>query len=154
MTRRLLLLLLLALATASPAFASEQHPTLAEIESEVMCPTCHTLLEVSQSPIADRMRAFIRRGIAAGETKSRIEAQLVANFGEAVLAAPPRRGFGLVAWILPLAGVLGSGGVVALVARRWRRTGEGDLAPPAAAGERLEPALERRLDEELARFGD
>src|SRR5262249_26967064 len=97
-------LVLLALVFASPAQASDAHPMLAEIEHEVMCPTCKTLLELSHAPVADRMRVFIRQRIAAGETKSEIKSQLVAEFGEGVLAAPRLNGFGLLAWLLPSRG--------------------------------------------------
>jgi len=141
---RVLLAVALALALAAPAAASERHPTLGELEHEVMCPTCKTLLELSHAPIAERMRAFIRGRIAAGETKSEIERQLVAQFGPGVLAEPPRSGLGLLAWLLPLTGVLGGVAVLAVVARRWRRDGlaQGDLA--------LDPAAERRLERALA----
>jgi cytochrome c-type biogenesis protein CcmH len=140
---RVLLAVALALALAAPAAASERHPTLGELEHEVMCPTCKTLLELSHAPIAERMRAFIRGRIAAGETKSEIERQLVAQFGPGVLAEPPRSGLGLLAWLLPLAGVLAGVGVLAVVARRWRRDGpaQDDLALDAAAERRLERAL-------------
>jgi cytochrome c-type biogenesis protein CcmH len=153
MTRLLLLTGLLALAFAVPAAASEEHPTLPELEREVICPTCHTLLELSNAPIANRMRAFINARIAAGDTKSEIKEKLVAQFGEAVLAAPPKRGFNLLAWTLPLAG-LGIGGVaLALLARRWRRARAPAAVDPSANGRApLDPELERRLDEELARF--
>lgn len=149
--------LLLALVVAAPALANERHPTLGELEHEVMCPTCKTLLELSHAPVADRMRAFIRKRIAAGDSKSRIEAELVAEFGEGVLAAPPRRGFGLIAWVLPFAGLFGAGAVVATVAYRWKSEGDAEaaLAETAASGRtRLEAELDRRLDRELARFDD
>lgn len=151
MRRNALLAVLLSLVLAAPAVASESRPTLAEIEHEVMCPTCKTLLELSHAPIADRMRVFIRRRIAAGETKSEIESQLVAEFGEGVLAAPRLHGFGLLAWVLPVAGLAGGAVVVGGVARRWRRAGD-DPSPPAAEQPRLDRALERTLDRELARF--
>lgn len=151
MIRAALAAALLALVLATPALASESHPTPAEIEHEVMCPTCKTLLELSHAPIAERMRVFIRRRIAAGETKSQIESQLVAEFGEGVLAAPRLRGFGLLAWVLPVAGLLGGAVVVWVVARRWRRA-DGDSAPAAPEPARLEPAVERMLDRELAQF--
>jgi cytochrome c-type biogenesis protein CcmH len=149
--RAALVFALLSLVLAAPAAASESHPTLAEIEHEVMCPTCKTLLELSHAPIADRMRAFIRRRIGAGETKSEIESQLVAEFGEGVLAAPRLHGFGLLAWVLPVAGLLGGAVVVGGVARHWR-CGNGGLGSPAAEPARLDPAVERMLDRELARF--
>ena len=147
------LLLLAALAAAPAALASEQHPTLADLEDEVMCPVCNTPLEMSQSPAANRIRAFIRLRIDRGETKSEIKSQLVDEFGNGILAAPPKRGFNLLAWLLPLAGLLAAGVAVTLAARRWRSTR--DPAPPGPATNGrgpIDPDLERRLDEELARF--
>ena len=150
--------ILLALALLAPgiALASEERPTLAELESEVMCPICKTTLELSNSPAADQIRREIERGIDAGRTESEIKAALVAQFGEEVLAAPPREGFNLLAWILPLAGGLAAAVALALGARRWLAT-RGPDAAPADGGEKgragaLDGDLERRLDEELARF--
>ena len=140
---------LAALVLAGPALASERHPTLGDLESEVMCPTCKTTLDQSNAPIANRIRAFISARIAAGDTKSEIKDKLVLQFGEAVLAAPPKHGFNLLAWVLPFVGV-GIGAIVlALLAWRWSRARSPGAA---AAGAPLEPDLERRVDEELARF--
>jgi cytochrome c-type biogenesis protein CcmH len=155
MSFRVAVVLLLALLIAAPAAAGERHPTLAELEHEVMCPTCKTLLELSQAPVAERMRSFIRQRIVAGDTKSEIKARLVAQFGEGVLAAPQTSGFGLLAWLLPFLGLLGAGISIALVAWRWTRAGPADVAraEPSMNGRiRPDPTLERRLDEELARF--
>ena len=135
---------LLALLLAAPAAASERHPTLGELEHEVMCPTCHQLLELSHAPIADRIRAFIQTRINAGDTKSEIKRQLVSEFGEAVLAAPPAHGFALLAWLLPLLGLTSSGVVIAALAWRWtRQTRE---PGQAQSDDRLDPNLERRLE--------
>jgi cytochrome c-type biogenesis protein CcmH len=151
---RLFAAVAVALAFAGPAAGSDQHPTLAELEREVICPTCHTTLALSSSPIADRMRAFIRGRIAAGDTKTEIKDELVAQFGESVLAAPPKSGFNLLAWLLPLVGIGIAALALAALAFRWSRR----RADPASAGQspngrgRLDPELERRVDEELARF--
>lgn len=152
MIARLAVALLVVLLLAAPATAAGK-PTLAELEHEVMCPTCHTLLELSQAPIADRMRAFIRRRIAAGDSDAQIKQRLVAQFGEGVLAAPPAQGFGLVAWLLPVGGSLAVGAVVLVMLRRWKRERDAEPAVAAgAAGAQLDPELARRLDRELARF--
>jgi cytochrome c-type biogenesis protein CcmH len=151
--RRLALILVIALVAAGTAAASEQRPTLAELEDELVCPTCKTTLAMSNAPIAERMRAFIRERIAAGDTKSEIKDKLVAQFGESVLAAPPARGFNLLAWVVPIAGGLAALGAGALLARRWSRSRPGPSPGAAADGRRpLDPDLERRVDEELARF--
>ena len=150
------LTLLAALLAAAPAAASEEQPTLAELEQELICPTCHSLLALSDAPVADRMRAFIRARIAAGDTKSEIKDQLVAQFGESVLAAPPKSGFNLLAWALPLVAAAVAVALLALALRRWsrKRVAEEPLSGEPSANGRpgLDPDLERRLDEELARF--
>ncbi len=150
----LLVLLALVALSAGPAAASQERPTLEELERELWCPTCNQSLAMSNAPVADRMRAYIRERIAAGDTKSEIKAELVAQFGEGVLAAPPRQGFNLLAWLLPLAGLVGAVLVVTVAARRWLAA-RGEVAPagaPASGRSQLDPELERRVDEELARF--
>jgi cytochrome c-type biogenesis protein CcmH len=144
--RLLLAACVLALACAGSAAASEEHPTAAELESELVCPVCDSTLDTSNAEIARRMKARIRERIAAGATKSEIKDEFVAEFGERVLADPPRRGFHLLAWVLPLVGGALAVVAVAAVARQWRRAGA------AEAGVPLDEATERRLDDELDRF--
>ena len=96
------------LAVAAPALASDAHPTLAELEGEVMCPICKTTLDQSNSAAAQRIKAFIVRRIRAGDSKSEIERRLVDDFGPAILAQPPKHGFDLLAWVLPSHGAHGS----------------------------------------------
>jgi cytochrome c-type biogenesis protein CcmH len=153
---KVLVVLAAALAVFVPAaVASENHPTLAQLEGDLMCPTCKTPLAESNSPAANRIRVFVVHRIQAGDTRSEIMDKLVAQFGPEIRAAPARSGFDLLAWLLPLAGLLGGAVVLGFFAWRWR----GRRAPPATTGApehnghvRIEPELERRLDEELARF--
>jgi cytochrome c-type biogenesis protein CcmH len=71
-----------------------------------------------------------------------------------VLAAPPRSGFNLVAWLLPLVGAGIGAAVLAILARRWRRGRPESSEPGPSSNGRaaLTPDLDRRVDEELARF--
>ena len=142
--------LLLALLLAAPAAASERHPTLGELEGEVMCPTCKTTLDQSNAPIANRIRQFISARIAAGDTASEIKAKLVAQFGPAILAEPSKRGFNLLAWVLPFVALGVGAGVLGWLVWRWSRGRRQQVAP--AGGPPIDPELERRVDEELARF--
>ena len=153
--RRLLVLVLVVALAAAVEVKTTQTPTLAELEKRYICPTCQTTLDLSNAPVAERMREFISERIAAGDSQSEIDAALVAQFGEAVLASPPKEGFNLLAWVLPLAGGAIAVAAVAVALRRWSRTRPED-APQAAASTNgrspLDPELERRVDEELARF--
>ena len=130
-----------ALLLAGPAAASERHPTLAELEGEVMCPECKEPLDMSDSALSKRIEAYIAVRIKAGDTKSEIKAKLVAQFGPQILADTPDP------WTRRL--VVG-GAVLAVLALgaaawQWRRT-RTDPGPP------LDPELDRRVDEALARF--
>jgi cytochrome c-type biogenesis protein CcmH len=153
MMLRLAAVLLVALVFAAPAAAACAHPrtSLAYLEGQVMCPTCHTTLDQSDSAAAQRIEAFISRKISACWTKEQIEAALVANYGPGILAAPSHKGFDLLAWWLPIAGVLGGGLVLAFGVWRWSRRREPE-EPDDAAGSGLDEETERRLDDLLARF--
>ena len=124
---RLLAVALLALALAPAALASEQRPTQAELEGELICPTCKSTLDQSNAPVAVRMKAFVAERIAAGDTKSEIKDKLVAQFGKGVLAAPETRGFDLLAWALPLVGLGAAGVAVTALLWRWTRRAEEEL---------------------------
>lgn len=154
---RLVLAVAAALLLAAPVLASEERPTLAELESRLVCPTCNAPLDQSSSAVADRMRFYIRSWIAAGDSRSEIERKMVDQFGERVLADPPKRGFNLLAWLLPLGGIALGAGATGVAAWRWSRgQGRDERSDPSAdatgARVHLEPELERRLDEALARF--
>jgi cytochrome c-type biogenesis protein CcmH len=133
----------------SGAQAAQPSASLPDIEDEVMCPICGTALNLSESPQADRERAFIRREIAAGKTKQQIKEDMVAQYGRQVLSLPPKSGFDLAAWLAPLLAVaLGSVAILTGV-RRWRRH---DVS--ARQGKPRSPASgdEERLDADLAKY--
>jgi cytochrome c-type biogenesis protein CcmH len=124
-------------------------PNPADLEAELVCPTCHTTLDQSDAPVARRMKQIIRQRIRAGATEQQIKDELVAQFGQGVLATPPRSGFDLLAWLLPLTGLVVGAAAVGALAWTWSRRRRDE--PPGPV-EPLDPAVERRLDDELARF--
>ncbi len=151
MTGRFLAVVVVALAFAGPAAACA-HPltSLPFLEGQVMCPTCHTTLDMSDSPAARQIEAYISQKIAVCWTAQQIETALVRNYGQAILAEPSHSGFDLLAWWLPIAGVLGGGLVLAFGVWRWSRGGDDE--PPPAAPSGLDDETERKIDELLARF--
>ena len=152
MILRFAAVLAVALVLAAPAAACAQPRTsLSYLEGQVMCPTCHTTLDQSDSPAAQRIEAFISQKIAACWTSQRIESALVATYGAGILAAPPHKGLDLIAWGLPIAGVLAGALVLAFGVWRWsRRRGPDEADEPEDSG--LDEETERRLDDLLARF--
>jgi cytochrome c-type biogenesis protein CcmH len=148
-----LLVAALALATLlSGAAAAAQTPqtTLADLEDEVMCPICGTLLELSNSPQAERQRVFVSRLISAGKSKEEIKDALVAEYGRRVLATPGGSGFDLSAYLVPAIAFAVAALALAMGVRRWRRAGAGKNGQGALRGPAPEDA--ERLDADLARY--
>ena len=146
--RRALAIAALVLLAALPAAAGAV--TVGEVAREVRCPTCNTPLDVSNSPAAADMKAYIADRIDEGWDKQRIIDGLVAEFGDGVLATPPKSGFDLIAWLVPGLAVLLGLAAIPLLARAWSRR-----RPAAAGGEPTPPTADeaRRLDDELRRLG-
>jgi cytochrome c-type biogenesis protein CcmH len=139
-----------ALVVAAPAAASQLHPTQGELEAMLVCPSCHVPLDESTSPVAQQMKAYIAKRIAQGATRSQIVDELVAQLGPGVLGVPRTHGFDLIAWVLPFAGIAIGALAIGAGAWYWSRSRGDD--PVAARAPVLDPAIERRIDEELARF--
>ncbi len=146
--------LAVAAVTLAPLSSAAAKGTVSfiQVQNDVMCVACHEPLAVAQSPEAFSERAYIRQLIAQGMTKARIEKELVAQYGEAVLAKPPAHGFNLVIYILPPAVLLIGLATLAYTLPRWRRssrraaTGAAGVPPPP-----MDADDARRLREDLAR---
>ncbi len=140
--------LLLALL-ASAASAAPQQTSVTEIEGEVMCPICGTLLELAESPQAKRERVYIAKLVAAGKSEAEIKDALVAQYGPEVLALPKGSGFDLTAYLVPAIAIVLAIVALAFSLLRWRRDGgssgrpPGRPAPEGAAADRLEADLSR-----------
>jgi cytochrome c-type biogenesis protein CcmH len=146
---KLLALALAALVLAAPATAAGgPRPSAAELETELVCPVCHETLDESDSPVANQMKQEILRRIAQGWTKQQILDEMVANYGPGVLSTPAKHGFDLLAWVLPIGGALVGVAALAGAARYWSSSRGG----PPSPGSGLDPQMEQRIDEELARF--
>lgn len=152
MKARLALVALALLAVSAPgAVAAEPRASLIEIEKEVMCPVCGTLLQLAESPQAMREKAFVRRLIAEGKTEAQVKDALVAEYGEEVLALPQGSGFSLSAYVVPIVAFVVAAIALALGVLRWRRAGGGGgRGKPGPAGPRGDDA--ERLDADLARY--
>jgi len=143
-------LMVLAMAFASSALAAAPQTSISDVEDEVMCPICGTLLELSESPQAERQRAFVSGLIGEGRTKAEIKDELVTEYGPEVLALPEGSGFQLSAYLMPVIAFLVAVVALALGIRRWRRDSDPPQSDPTAPGPQGADA--ERLDADLARY--
>jgi cytochrome c-type biogenesis protein CcmH len=144
-----LLCLTLAALVAFPSLAAAR-VNISDVEDEVMCPICGTLLELSDSPQARREKAFIAEMIADGKSKAEIKDALVDEYGPNVLAQPEGSGFELSAYLVPAVALLAAVVALAVGVARWRRHGDG--GGPPAAGDAPGDEDSARLDADIARY--
>ncbi|MDX6727149.1 MAG: cytochrome c-type biosis protein CcmH [Baekduia sp.] len=148
----------LTILAATAAAAPAPRTSLNDVESEVMCVSCGVPLNIAESPQADDERRAISELVKQGKTKEQIKQELVATYGDRVLALPKSKGFGLVAYLVPILLALLALAALAVLLPRWRadkRTG-----PPSGPGlngngngsSTLSDADTRRLEEDLARY--
>jgi cytochrome c-type biogenesis protein CcmH/NrfF len=93
-----------------------------DVANELMSPACpgRTLVNCTSGQ-SEQLRELIRQKIAQGESKSAIIRYFVDMHGEEILAAPPKKGFALAAWLLPLFVVLNGAGLIMILTFRWTR---------------------------------
>ncbi len=141
-------------APAVPAAPGSPLP-LDEVTSRLICDCGCNNLTVKNCTCgkADRIRADVAARLSAGLTPDRIIQVYVEEYGEQILAAPTRRGFNLVGWIVPFAAVLIGAAFLVVLLRRWARVpaSEVPLVPPlsASAAAPSDPSFLRKVREEL-----
>ena len=148
--RRAAAALVATLALAAPANAAACPKTsVADLEDEVMCPVCGTSLATAgEAPLAVQQRRLIDRLVQQCKDKEQIKDELVAEYGDSVLAEPEKEGFGLTTYLVPGAAFAAGLVAVVLAALRWRR--RRPSAAPAPAGPAASDAA--RLDEDMRRY--
>lgn len=149
---------LLAIAVCFSMGASNSGSRLQNLDHRLMCTCgCAQLLgECNHVGCTESTQELteLRGYIAAGMSDQQIFNAFVAKYGETVLAAPPAKGFDLVAWIAPFAVFAAALLGTILLIRRWG--GLRGLKPLAEADTdlaALDPA-ERERRERIRRETD
>jgi len=145
-----LALVLLSAGSVSSALAAGpgQSPPYDEseayaIDRMLMCPICAgQTIDQSQSELAGQMRRLVREMLAEGATRQEVLEFFADRYGSAVLAAPPKSGANLLAWILPAVGVAAALLVGLVVIRAMAPTSRGEVADEPSLEEGLGPYLE------------
>ena len=124
----LLLIVLLAAGSLSPALAQDSDPTDDEVNrvaKELYCPVCENVpLDVCPTQACKQWRDVIRARLADGWTDDQIKAYFVEQYGDRVLATPPAEGLNWLVYVIPpLAFLAGAVGLV-VVMRNWRSSAD------------------------------
>jgi cytochrome c-type biogenesis protein CcmH len=129
--------------------------TSSEIETELMCDCgCGDMLVNCTCERSEEMRAIITGMINEGKTKVQVLEIFVAQFGEVILSSPPRKGFNLVAYGLPITGFFFGSVVAVTMARRWRSSRRDEEDEESDAGDDVSEEMEDRIRKELEKLED
>jgi cytochrome c-type biogenesis protein CcmH len=72
------------------------------IASQIYCPVCQNItLDVCDTQACAQWRDLIRQQLAQGQSADQIKQYFVQQYGDRVLAVPPRSGFNWVLYVLP-----------------------------------------------------
>lgn len=114
-----------------------------EVSSLMRCPVCQGLsVADSPTPSAVAMKEEVRQFLAAGYTDTQILTYFEQSYGEFIRLEPKAKGFNLLVWILPIAGLIVG---LAVILKRVRRpdSSEAREDTPKQADAELETYLEQ-----------
>ena len=150
------IILLFALLALSPARAYAA--TVSDISKQFICQCgCNMVLfNCTHAECGSRsaMTALITQKLDQGQSEEQIIQFFVSQYGEQVLASPPKKGFNLTAWILPFAAILVGGLVIYITLKKWVRRGQENLATATVEAGEEDENYRRRLEEELSDFAE
>jgi cytochrome c-type biogenesis protein CcmH len=98
-----------------------------DVASQLKCPVCQGE-SVADSPaqISQQMRAVIRQQLQSGRSEQQIIQYFIDRYGQQIVWSPPWQGFTLLAWLVPIALLLGGAVLLFTVLREWRTAPPGD----------------------------
>jgi cytochrome c-type biogenesis protein CcmH len=156
----LLLLLLLTLTSTSLVSAQDgtpREPTDNEVNAiarEMYCPVCeNTPLDVCPTQACAEWRELIRDKLAEGWSEAQIKAYFVEQFGDRVLAEPPRRGLNWLVYLIPPIAFLAGVVILYRAFRTWRASSPkiGEHPEPSQVEQTKDEYIDR-LEEELRKL--
>ena len=104
------LVLMGILLLVKPALAQDTVVTDDEVNAvakDLFCPVCeNTPLDVCPTQACADWRELIRQQLSEGSTPEEVQAYFARQYGEGVLANPPKEGFNLLLWLFPVAAVI------------------------------------------------
>jgi len=92
-----------------------------DVASQLKCLVCQGE-SVADSPamLSLQMRGIIRQQLQSGKSEQEVIQYFVSRYGDRILLSPPMQGLTLLAWIVPVALMIGGALLVFFVLRSWQ----------------------------------
>jgi cytochrome c-type biogenesis protein CcmH len=122
-----LLTLIMVSMTAFPVSAQAERQVsddeVNQVAKNLYCPVCENIpLDVCPTPACAQWRELIREKLSLGWSKEQIENYLVEQYGDQVLAIPPKSGLNWLIYALPPLIIIGGLVVVVNSIRRGKKS--------------------------------
>jgi len=139
----------------TPITAADNDARIQAIEKKLRC-TCGCGLDIYTCRTTDFQCTYspglhqeVLRLTGRGKTAQQVIDEFVAQYGQAALMAPPKRGFNLAGYFVPSIAIIAAAAILVRALRRWTREAAAvavrTTLPPTATPEELE-RLQRELD--------
>lgn len=133
------------------------HRVSERLKCQCSCPYLVSSCNMVDCSSATYIRKTIQTSLAAGKSEDQIVADFVTQYGERILAEPPKSGFWLSAWVTPFFVLVVGGFFVAYILLQWkaRHVPATATAPASPGGDTpANSSLDRyrkQIDRELER---
>ena len=99
-----------------------------DVASQLKCLVCQGE-SVADSPalLSQQMRSIIRQQLQSGKSEQEVIQYFQERYGDRILLSPPPQGFTLLAWIVPIAILIGGAVLLFFILRRWQTTAKTTL---------------------------
>ena len=143
-----------AAETPQPPQAVPSDDAVNAIARELYCPVCDNIpLDVCPTTACAQWRDLIRQKLADGWTEQQVKEYFVTQYGDKVLAEPPRRGLNWLVYTLPpLFFIFGAFLLFRVLGRMKKAAPEGDSSPLSPVDP--DDPYVARMEEKLRRSRD
>jgi cytochrome c-type biogenesis protein CcmH len=132
--RRIAPLLLIVAFAVLPLFAQQQADRVKQVGGKFLCMCgCGQILTQCNHvgcTVSSSMLKELGTMVSRGDSEDKITQTFVQEFGTTVYAEPPKTGFSLVAWLMPVFYFLIGAAIVVFFINKWRKQAP---APAAVA---------------------
>ncbi len=123
---------------------------VSDVASQLKCPVCsNESVDSSSASISEQMRQVIRQQLQSGKSEQEVLRYFEQAYGSSILLTPPRQGFTLLAWWVPVAILLIGIVLLGFLARGWRKPTANATEADLMVDAELEP-YRAQLEQELA----
>jgi cytochrome c-type biogenesis protein CcmH len=147
------LALVLLLVSVGVSFAQTPQPSDDQVNAvakELYCPVCENIpLDVCPTQACSQWRDLIRQKLADGWSKDQIKQYFKLQYGDRVLAEPPREGLNWMVYVLPPIFFLAGAYLVYRVIANRKPLPSTPSSPAAVPSKPANDPYLKRLEEEL-----